>query len=95
MGVHDSAGDPQSLYETNTYMNRRYELAGPSIIAPIWLSEWFDAHKISLWGAADLRHFSTPQNAKGQRFLFALSWAIPMNSQIMVSIHITKLIQPT
>ena len=67
-GVHDSAGDPQSLYETNTYMNRRYELADPSIIAPIWLSEWFEAHKIRLWGAADLRNFSHLRMKRGKDF---------------------------
>lgn len=45
------------------------------------------AHKITLWGAADLRDFSTPQDETGQKFPFALSWAIPMNPKIMVSIR--------
>ena len=42
---------------------------------------------MTLWGAADLRDFSTPKDETGQRFPFALSWAIPMNPQIMVSIQ--------
>ena len=59
----------------------------PSRIDPIWLTEWMEVHKITLWGAADLRNFSTPQDETGQRFAFALSWAIPMNPQIMVGIR--------
>jgi epoxyqueuosine reductase QueG len=43
--------------------------------------------KIALWGAADLRGFSTPEDAAGQGFPFALSWAIPMNPLIMVGIQ--------
>jgi epoxyqueuosine reductase QueG len=44
-------------------------------------------HNISLWGAADLREFSTPTDATGQKFPIAISWAIPMNPQIMFSIQ--------
>ena len=62
-------------------------MSDPLKIAPIWLSEWMETHKIPLWGAADLREFSTPRNEKGQRFPFALSWVIPMNPKIMVSIR--------
>ena len=54
---------------------------------PVWLLEWMEVHKIALWGAADLRDFSTPRDETGQKFPFALSWAIPMNAQIMVSIQ--------
>ena len=54
---------------------------------PAWLSEWMDAHEIALWGAADLCGFSTPWDETGRRFPFALSWAIPMNPRIMVSIQ--------
>lgn len=53
---------------------------------PNWLTEWMKAHKISTWGAADLRGFPTPRDEAGQRLPFALSWAIPMNSEIMASI---------
>jgi epoxyqueuosine reductase QueG len=45
------------------------------------------AQSIDLWGAADLRDFCTPQDASGRRWPFALSWVIPMNPQIMVSIQ--------
>jgi len=45
------------------------------------------AQKIALWGTADLQDFSTPQDETGHGFSFALSWAIPMNPQIMVSIQ--------
>ncbi|MHC4639101.1 MAG: 4Fe-4S double cluster binding domain-containing protein, partial [Planctomycetota bacterium] len=44
-------------------------------------------HNVSLWGAADLREFSTPADATGQKFPIAISWAIPMNPQIMFSIQ--------
>jgi epoxyqueuosine reductase QueG len=46
-----------------------------------------EVNKITLWGAADLRDFSTPRDESGQELPFALSWAIPMNFQIMVSIQ--------
>ena len=46
-----------------------------------------EAEKIVLWGAADLRNFSTPTDETRHRFPFALSWAIPMNPKIMVSIQ--------
>jgi len=54
---------------------------------PTWLIEWMEAQRIDLWGAADLRSFSTPLDQKGKGFPFALSWAIPMNPEIMVSIQ--------
>jgi epoxyqueuosine reductase QueG len=44
-------------------------------------------HNISLWGVADLREFATPTDATGQKFSMAISWAIPMNQQIMFSIQ--------
>jgi len=43
--------------------------------------------KIPLWGAADLRGFSTPKDTTGQEFPYALSWAIPMSPQIMANIQ--------
>ncbi len=57
------------------------------IIVHSWLTEWMETHKITLWGAADLLDFSTPKDETEQGFPFALSWAIPMNPQIMVSIQ--------
>lgn len=62
-------------------------MADPSISVPLWLAEWMAVNKITLWGAADLRDFSTPRDEAGQGFPFALSWAVPMNPQIMVSIQ--------
>jgi epoxyqueuosine reductase QueG len=46
-----------------------------------------EVHKITLWGVADLQEFFTPQDDTGQLFPFAISWAIPLNPQIMVSIQ--------
>ena len=61
-------------------------MAYPPIVAPTWLIAWMEAHKIPLWGAADLRDFSTPQDETGQGFPFAISWIIEMNPKIMASI---------
>ncbi len=57
------------------------------LIAPIWLAEWMKAQNITLCGSADLREFSTPADEAGQSFPFALSLAIPMSPQIMISIQ--------
>ena len=54
---------------------------------PSWLSRWMSTHDIEVWGAADLSDFTTPQDARGQRLPFALSWAIPMNPHIMAGIQ--------
>lgn len=59
----------------------------PSTALPSWLTEWMEAQKIVLWGIADLRDFSTPHDETGNSFAFALSWGIPMNHKIMVSIQ--------
>ena len=45
------------------------------------------AQGISLWNVADLREFATPRDNNGQPYPLALSWAMPMNPQIMLSIH--------
>jgi len=42
---------------------------------------------IDLWGAADLRAFSTPQDAEGRGFPFALAWVVPMSPQIVAGIE--------
>ena len=62
-------------------------MSNPSISAPAWLAEWMKQHEVPLWGAADLRDFSTPRDETGERFIYALSWAIPMDPQIMASIQ--------
>jgi epoxyqueuosine reductase QueG len=54
---------------------------------PSWLTEWMATERIVLWGAADLRDFSTPRDETGQGFPFALSWAVPMDPRIMAGIR--------
>ena len=54
---------------------------------PAWLTAWMEACQIPLWGAADLREFATPVDQDGSRFPSALSFAIPMDPQIMASIQ--------
>jgi epoxyqueuosine reductase len=62
-------------------------LSDPSMTGSSWLIKWMEAHKIALWGAADLRSLSTPRDESGQGFPFALSLIFPMNPRIMVSIR--------
>jgi len=62
-------------------------MSDQSITTPEWLTDWMASYKIALWGAADLKDFSTPLDETGQRYPFALSWVIPMNPQIMFSIR--------
>ena len=54
---------------------------------PSWLIEWMKVRQILLWGAADLRDFSTPKDEMGHGLPLALSFAIPVNSQIMADIR--------
>ena len=55
---------------------------------PEWLVQWMDAEGVTLWGAADLRGFSTPQIPEtGKHFPFAVAWAIPMNPSVMAGIQ--------
>jgi epoxyqueuosine reductase len=62
-------------------------VSDPSIMCPVWLTEWMEMHAVVLWGAADLRDFSTPGDETDQGFPLALSWAIPMNPQIMAGVQ--------
>lgn len=55
--------------------------------SPRWLAEWMDINKINLWGIADLRVFSTPQDETGEGFPRAVSFALPMPPKIMASIR--------
>ncbi len=64
-----------------------HKLPDPSTIFSGWLYDWMEAKNIILWGVADLREFSTPLDETGQKFPFAISWAIPMNPQIMIGIQ--------
>lgn len=50
---------------------------------PDWLKSWMRSRNISLWGAADLRKFKTPEDETGEGFPFAVSFAIPMDPHIM------------
>jgi epoxyqueuosine reductase len=58
---------------------------GPAF--PTWVTEWMEAKRITVWGAADLRNFSTPLDHEGNKFPFAIACAIPMNPKIMASIQ--------
>jgi len=55
---------------------------------PAWLTVWMELHEIILWGAADLRGFPTPLDETGVPFPCALSWAVPMDPDIMASIQL-------
>lgn len=54
---------------------------------PDWLKRWMKEQGITLWGVADLRPFATPLDDGGEGFPFAISWAIPMNPEIMSGIR--------
>ncbi len=54
--------------------------------SPGWLAGWMEAEGIVLWGAADLRGFSTPRGETGEGFPFAISWAVPMDPRIMAGL---------
>ena len=62
-------------------------MAPASATSPAWLSAWMGVHGINLWGVADLRTFSTPQDEAGNGFPYAMAWALPMNPVIMTSIQ--------
>ena len=59
----------------------------PSANIPGWLADWMKANNITLWGVADLRNFDTPHDEAGLSFPFAISWAVPMDPQIMAGIQ--------
>jgi epoxyqueuosine reductase len=63
------------------------KLSDQTAIMPAWLTEWMELHDITLWGAADLRDFSTPLDETGLPFPRALSWAVPMDPDIMAGIQ--------
>jgi epoxyqueuosine reductase QueG len=52
-----------------------------------WLQEWMETRDVHLWGTADLRDFDTPVDESGNGFPRAVSWAIPMNPEIMRSVQ--------
>jgi epoxyqueuosine reductase QueG len=63
------------------------EKGPPSSRTPEWLSEWMESNRILLWGIADLNGFSTPIDRAGIPFPIAISWATPMDPEIMASIR--------
>ncbi|MHC1729585.1 MAG: 4Fe-4S double cluster binding domain-containing protein [Syntrophobacteraceae bacterium] len=54
---------------------------------PYWLMEWMQANDILVWGAADLRDFSTPRDNTGEGFPFAVSWVVPVSPAIMAEVR--------
>ena len=62
-------------------------MPGPARTAAAWLAGWMEARNIRLWGAADLRDFPTPGDETRQGLPRAISWAVPMNPQIMAGIQ--------
>ncbi|MCX7725124.1 MAG: 4Fe-4S dicluster domain-containing protein [Thermodesulfovibrio sp.] len=54
---------------------------------PVWLISCIEAQKIPLWGVADLQGFSTPLDERGLNYPFAISFAIPMNPEVMFTIQ--------
>jgi len=61
-------------------------LSSFSAAFPIWLIQLMQAQRITVWGAADLQNFSTPLDRAGEKFPFAISFALPMKPGIMISI---------
>ena len=53
---------------------------------PAWLFTWMNDHGVDVWGGADLQGIPTPRDEAGQGFPGALSFAIPMNPQVMAGI---------
>jgi len=70
-------------------MNKRMRTAITGGLPPFppWLVSLMDAEGIVLWGAADVREFSTPEDASGEGFPVAVSWAVPMTPTIMAGIR--------
>ena len=62
------------------------EVPLPLPTSPAWLLRWMAEQQVALWGAADLRGFSTPRDARGQGFPRAISWAIPVTPQVMAEV---------
>ncbi len=54
---------------------------------PGWLVERLAAEDLEVWGAADLAGLETPRDATGIGFPRAISWAVPMDPEIMASIR--------
>lgn len=53
---------------------------------PSWLSTWMNTRHIACWGIAELRGMATPVDSSGREYPVALSFAIPMAPQIMITV---------
>ena len=62
-------------------------MPAPAQTMPGWLTEWMASNEIPLWGVADLGGFPTPTDEEGRPFRFAVSWAVPMDPEIMGGIR--------
>jgi len=54
---------------------------------PSWLVAFMRQQQIVLWGAANLRNFSTPEDSSGRGFPGAVAFAVPMTPAIMAGIQ--------
>jgi epoxyqueuosine reductase len=63
------------------------QLPGSLAPYPSWLTQWMQEQQVPHWGAADLRGFSTPKDAEGRGFPFALSWVVPLTPQLMAAVQ--------
>ena len=54
--------------------------------SPSWLARWMAEAGIGLWGVADLKGMATPADAQGRRLPRAVSWAIPVDPDIMAAV---------
>lgn len=61
-------------------------MANNTKIFPDWLEHWMASRDVTLWGAADISGFTTPEDETGNGFPRALSWGIPMPPDIMAGI---------
>ena len=53
---------------------------------PGWLISHMEGERIIVWGAADVKGFPTPRDDRGKPFIFAVSWAAPMNPDVMITV---------
>ena len=51
-----------------------------------WITSLMEFMKIPVWGVADLNDIPTPKDQNGKSFPFAISFAFPMNPEIMMEI---------
>jgi len=52
-----------------------------------WIGDWIKTHGITLWGVADVGDMTTPRDETGAGFRLAVSWAAPMDPNVMAGIR--------